>query len=252
MSRKKAFTLVELLVVISIMAMLLAVLLPALRKARDQAKKTICKSDIKQIYIGSMAYSQSNNDALLMGYQYGFKQYNYAIWDGGYVVWGPLYKGKYIKDQKSWHCPAYRDWYEVTDVWPPEALIDGRIKRADVFNFSAVSTYGARPDINWIINTRTNEWQPTKTVKLTGLSSSIPYMSDWCSDEYVMSKGHKIGVNIGYLDGYTRWLSSSEKKMIKSARREFSLKEMLKMMRGAWGVNYNDDMERIWELFAYR
>jgi len=53
MSRKKAFTLVELLVVISIMAMLLAVLLPALRKARDQAKKTICKSDIKQIYIVS-------------------------------------------------------------------------------------------------------------------------------------------------------------------------------------------------------
>ena len=48
MNRQKAFTLVELLVVISIIAMLLAVLIPALTRARAQARRVICSSRIRQ------------------------------------------------------------------------------------------------------------------------------------------------------------------------------------------------------------
>jgi len=55
-SRSKGFTLIELLVVISIIALLLAILLPALNKARQQARKLVCTSNMRQIGIASQAY----------------------------------------------------------------------------------------------------------------------------------------------------------------------------------------------------
>ena len=45
--REKGFTLIELLIVIAIIALLLAILMPALQKSREQAKKVICKSNLK-------------------------------------------------------------------------------------------------------------------------------------------------------------------------------------------------------------
>lgn len=64
MKRKKSksgFTLVELLVVISIIAILLAVLVPAMSKAREQAKSTVCKSRMKQFALAVNLYAENNN-----------------------------------------------------------------------------------------------------------------------------------------------------------------------------------------------
>lgn len=59
---KPAFTLVELLVVISIIAVLLAVLMPSLNKAREMAKTTICRSNFKQLGLGLFMYANNNNN----------------------------------------------------------------------------------------------------------------------------------------------------------------------------------------------
>jgi prepilin-type N-terminal cleavage/methylation domain-containing protein len=63
------FTLVELLVVIAIIALLMAVLLPALNRARTQAKRIVCLSGLKQLVTAWMAYADNSDSKLVNGGQ---------------------------------------------------------------------------------------------------------------------------------------------------------------------------------------
>jgi prepilin-type N-terminal cleavage/methylation domain-containing protein len=103
-SRARAFTLVELLVVIGIIAVLVAILLPSLNKARQAAESVQCLSNLKQLYLATMFYA---ND--MQGYfpacPYG--QYQYPV----PRMLGRASQGySWIKDPKIWSCPS-----DVTD-----------------------------------------------------------------------------------------------------------------------------------------
>ena len=65
--KRDGFTLVELLVVIAIIALLMAVLIPALSRARESAKGTVCKSNIKQIMLAAMLWSADHDDFVVAG-----------------------------------------------------------------------------------------------------------------------------------------------------------------------------------------
>jgi prepilin-type N-terminal cleavage/methylation domain-containing protein len=104
---RRGFTLVELLVVIGIIALLIAILMPALQRARDQAMRTQCMSNVRQLTIGWLQYA-SENHFKIMSSNTGDPD-KYADWIGAGNTEAAITSGKlypYIKTTKVYHCPA--------------------------------------------------------------------------------------------------------------------------------------------------
>ena len=65
MRKTNAFTLVELLVVVAIIALLVSILMPALSKAREQAKRAFCLSNLRSLTIGWLMYADENDGRIV-------------------------------------------------------------------------------------------------------------------------------------------------------------------------------------------
>ena len=107
--RKKShetFTLIELLVVIAIIAILAAMLLPALSKAREKARSVSCVSNLKQNQLACNIYAQDNEGIIPIYWEGPFMDDTGS--KNSYVSWADhLYLGGYIPYQsKSLQCPS--------------------------------------------------------------------------------------------------------------------------------------------------
>lgn len=67
MKMQKAFTLIELLVVIAIIAVLMAILFPALNRAREQGRRAVCLNNLKQLALAWIMYADENDDKIVNG-----------------------------------------------------------------------------------------------------------------------------------------------------------------------------------------
>lgn len=59
--KKNSFTLLELMVVLAIIGILISMLMPSLRSARERGRQAVCMSNARQMYVGWMLYAQNNN-----------------------------------------------------------------------------------------------------------------------------------------------------------------------------------------------
>ena len=94
--RKVGFTLIELLVVIAIIALLLSILMPALTKAKNQAQRVICKSQLHQAGLGIVMYASENNSKLSIGNFFNYPIANYGDSNHNDPHWH--------SPQKLYHC----------------------------------------------------------------------------------------------------------------------------------------------------
>ena len=122
MHQKRAFTLVELLVVIAVIAILVALLLPALSSTKALSKRATCANDLKQINLGIRIYSDEFNDLS-------------PSLTNGAVIWvryrellqGYLgLKGPPSPQDKIFTCPADTFFYKPTPEGNMQFVADGR------------------------------------------------------------------------------------------------------------------------------
>jgi prepilin-type N-terminal cleavage/methylation domain-containing protein/prepilin-type processing-associated H-X9-DG protein len=119
--RKKAFTLTELLIVISVIALLMAILMPALAAARSRGRALACKSNLRQLLLAGIGYATENDDSYVPAASDMWDNAGLHRWHGLRETLdapfdplkGPL--AGYLTDGRVKDCPAKADFLKGKD-----------------------------------------------------------------------------------------------------------------------------------------
>ena len=225
----RGFTLIELLVVIAIIAVLAAMLLPSLQKAKTLAKGVICASNLKNVGMGHFYYADDNN-----------RWYPYMIYGaeglGNYTTWDALmedYVGAHIADERHskgktdvFSCPA--DQHQAPPEYPEYA--DMRIRSYSrttqeewggfvsalfgVDGRAEMPFQGAhRPDVTFLVT----EWHSTGNLRHHAWASFMfwySYIGPWPlfpnTPQPLTADYHGTGNNYLFFDGHVALMTGNK------------------------------------------
>ncbi len=211
----RGFTLIELLVVIAIIALLVSILMPALQKARELAKRSVCANQLHDVGQAAVMYSEDNDSRFpactaeinpLAG--------SYALWINalknnvyhGYLGHGILENTGYIDNPRIYYCPSNTNktiQYGMQSPgvlgggWPTGGVIPGSLPSGQIW---VQSTYQYRSF--W--DRKMKKW---RSVNFSKDGGGIGLMADvFCDPGRGVDFHHKNGYNVVYADGHSRFV----------------------------------------------
>lgn len=192
--KRKGFTLIELLVVIAIIAILAAILFPVFAQARAKARGVSCLSNIKQLTMGMVMYSQD--------YDERFPQWRWdQSWSGGSsanpndattVWWNAIFP--YVKSYQIYVCPDnnYTFTSRQDNHWgwfnfgSPAAIAQSRVNPGFV---DTVIGYGSSEPLTYNFPSQASLIRPAETLLISDMATSLTGWECWdCFDPNVPNK----------------------------------------------------------------
>ena len=174
---RRGFTLIELLVVIAIIAILAAILFPVFARAREKARQSSCLSNVKQLMLGILMYTQDYNE-VLPGYE------NHEDCNPR-VRWHHVVQ-PYLANEQILVCPS-----------------DSSRTICYGHNYRYIS-YGMRSGSASAMTSLAEVVRPAETVMLSDALQRY-VRPDHGSTSYWPRARHNGGANFGLLDGHAKW-----------------------------------------------
>ncbi len=204
-SKSRGFTLIELLVVIAIIAILAAILFPVFARAREAARATSCKSNLKQLTTGILMYVQDYDEVLPHGGRSG------ASPNRWYQLVDP-----YIKNAQVFRCPSYNvgtnrgygtnvnlmEWGNASSMAEVQAPADTVIIGDTALCTTAVAT--DHNPLNWVqYQSGQTDWQFTPPRDRNG-NATGRFTATGDNERRRLIPRHSEMCNVGYLDGHVK------------------------------------------------
>jgi prepilin-type N-terminal cleavage/methylation domain-containing protein len=138
----RAFTLIETLVVVAIIGLLITILGSALSRAREEAKRSVCASNQKQIMTGVHMYAAQYGGQVPFSVPGLNASLTWTVWQehwapAGYIHLGLLYTGRQIKDAATLYCPSNREFPHIyPEGWRSYVSPNGAERKATGYMYA--------------------------------------------------------------------------------------------------------------------
>ncbi len=208
------FTLIELLVVIAIIALLAAILFPVFSRARENARKTSCLNNMKQIGLATMQYTQDYDESMVKIWTtYGPGNTN--------VMWWQDVLQPYMKSYQLVRCPSQNPSSSYIVNRPagfPNPLLTSYVGN-NVYTDAAGAAvlYPPLRAGSGVGRSLADFEDPTGTIAFTEVRIGNMEIFEWNQTDLGsaprVDKRHLEGCNFVFSDGHVKWLRQSQPYM---------------------------------------